>query len=334
MYTSQAKRKFVKCATGALAVMLAFVAPYAAAQAAQAYPTKPITLVVPFPPGGSTDILGRILADALSSELKQPVVVENRGGAAGNIGAAAVAQAKGDGYTLLLGYNGTNAINPSLYKKLSWDPIRSFAPVSMLARANNVVVVNASRPFTTLEEVIAFAKAHPSRLNYGTAGPGTIFHLAGAMLEQQAGILMTQVPYKGSGPAMTDLASGQIDLMITTIPAAMPHIQSGRIRPVAATGLTRASVFPRLKTAKESGYENMVVDSWFALFAPESTSPVIINALNDAVRRALEQPRLKGRMSINGLEPIRSSPAELARTLHSDLMTWRALIEKLQITVD
>lgn len=301
---------------------------------AQGFPTKPITLVVPFTSGGTTDILGRILADGLGKHLGQPVIVDNRGGAGGNIGAAVVTQAKPDGYTLLMGYNGTNAINPSLYKQLSWDPIKSFEPISLVARVNNVVVVTPQLPVKTLNELIAYGKASPGRLNYGSAGAGSIFHLAGEMLEQQTGVQMTHIPYKGAAPALTDLMAGQVQVMFSTIPAALPFIKTGKLRAIGVTGAQRSPLFPELLTAREAGYPQMVVDSWFGVFAPKGLPANIQTQLNKAIRSVLTDPVTVQKFEAQGALAQASTSAELGELLASDLKVWKGIVNSAKISLE
>ena len=301
---------------------------------AQGYPSKPITLVVPFVAGGTTDIVGRIVAEGLGRKLGQTVIVDNRGGAGGNIGAAAVAQARPDGYTLLMGYNGTNAINPSLYKQLAWDPVKSFEPISTVARVNNAVVVNPSLPVKTLPELVAYAKAHPGELNYGSAGPGSIFHLAGEMFEQQTGVKMTHVPYKGAAPALTDLMGGQVQLMFTTIPTALPFIKAGKLRAIAVTGAKRSPLFPELPTAREAGFPAMVVDSWFAVFAPKGLPAEVQARLAGALREVVADPATVKKLEEQGAQPHGSTAAELAELLAADLKSWKTIVTTAKVTLD
>lgn len=301
---------------------------------AQNYPSRPLTLVVPFAPGGTTDIIGRILAEGLGRKLGQPVIVENRGGAGGNIGATAVAVAKPDGYTLLMGYNGTNAINPSLYKRTGFDPLRSFEPLSMVARVNNVVVVHPSLLLKSLPELVAYAKAHPGQLNYGSAGPGSIFHLAGEMLEQQAGVQMTHVAYKGASPALTDLMAGQVQVMFTTIPAALQQIRAGKLRAIGVTGAARSPLFPDLPTARESGVPGLVVDSWFAVFAPRGLPVEARQRLGTALRAVLADPGTMQKFQEQGAQVQSSTPEELARILEADIESWRKVIQAAKLTLD
>jgi tripartite-type tricarboxylate transporter receptor subunit TctC len=313
-----------------VAATLSLVAP----ASAQTFPNKPIMLVVPFVAGGTTDILGRIVAEALGKRLGQTVLVDNRGGAGGNLGAALVAKAEPDGYTLLMGYNGTNAINPSLYPKLSWDPLNSFSPISLVARVNNVVVVNPALPIHTLPQLVAYAKAHPGKVNYGSAGAGSIFHLAGEMLSQQTGVQMAHVPYKGAAPALTDLMGGQIDLMFTTIPNALQHIKTGRLRALGVTGEQRSPLFPDLPTAAEAGYKGMVVDSWFGIFAPQGLTPAVQTKLNQTLRAVLADPDVVRRMKEQGAEPRASSPTELQALLQTDLKSWKAVVMAAKVSLD
>lgn len=326
------KLRFILLAVTGMAIV-AYIAAPAMAQTA-AYPNRPITLVVPFAPGGTTDIVGRIVADSLSKKLGQSVVVDNRSGAGGKIGAAAVASAKPDGYTLLMGYNGTNAINPSLYGKLSWDPIKSFEPLSMIARVNNAVVVHPSLPIKSLPELVNYARAHPGGLNYGSAGAGSIFHLAGEMLEQQTGIRMTHVPYKGAAPALTDLMGGQIQVMFTTIPTALQHIKSGKVRAIGVTGEKRSALFPDLSTARESGYPAMVVDSWFAVFAPKSLPPELQTRLGNALREIVADPATQQKLEQQGATPLSSTAAELSEILAKDLATWKTIIATAKVVLE
>lgn len=298
------------------------------------FPDRPITLVVPFAAGGTTDILGRIVAEGLSQRLGQTVVVDNRGGAGGNIGAAAVAQARPDGYTLLMGYNGTNAINPSLYPKLAWDPVTSFEPISMVARVNNVVVVHPSLPVSSLPELVAHAKARPGTLNYGSAGPGSVFHLAGEMLEQQAGVRLVHVPYRGAAPALTDTMGGQVQLMFASIPAALPFIKSGKLRPIAVTGARRSPLFPQLPSASESGYPGMEVDSWFGVFAPKGLPVDVRDRLVTALHAVLSDRATVARLQEQGADPVSSTPRELAELLAADLKRWKQVVATAGVVLD
>lgn len=328
-----ASRRYVLAATAkiALAAALPLSAPLAFAQD---YLSRAVPLVVPFAAGGTTDIVARIVAEGLGKKLGQTVIVDNRGGAGGNIGAAFVASAKPDGYTLLMGYNGTNAINPSLYKKLTWDPIRSFDPVSLVARVNNAVVVNPELPVNTLPELAAYAKAHPGKLNYGTAGSGSIFHLAAEMWAQQAGVSLTHVPYKGAAPVLTDLMAGQTEVMFSTVPTALPFIKSGKLRAIAVTGAQRSPLFPQLPTGVETGMKDMVVDSWFGIFAPKGLPAPLLGKLNRALQEVLADPAVVRSLKEQGAEPAGSTPTELATLLDTDLKAWKAVVTKAKVSLE
>jgi tripartite-type tricarboxylate transporter receptor subunit TctC len=302
--------------------------------AAQTYPHKSVTLVVPFAPGGTTDIISRIVADGLGKSLKQPVVVENKGGAGGNLGAAAVAGAVADGYTLLMGYNGTNAINPSLYKKTGFDPLGSFEPIGMVARVNNAVIVRPSLEVKNLKELAAYAKNHPGKLNYGSAGAGSIFHLGGEIFAAETGTTMTHIAYRGAAPALTDLLGGQIDLMFTTIPTALQHIKTQKVRIIGVTGANRSPLFPEIPTAREQGFPGTVVDSWFALFAPKGTPAAVVKRLSDALRALMADPGTVKKFEEQGATPAFSSPDELDRTLKADLQNWKKVIEQAKVSLD
>lgn len=302
--------------------------------AAQPYPHKAVTLIVPFAPGGTTDIIGRLLAEGLSKSLKQPVVVDNKGGAGGNLGAAAVAGAAADGYTLLVGYNGTNAINPALYKKLGFDPIASFEPVGMVARVNNAVIVRPTLDVKNLKELAAYAKAHPGRLNYGSAGAGSLFHLGGEIFEAETGAAMTHIAYKGAAPALTDLLGGQIDLMFSTIPTALQHIRTQKVRIIGVTGAGRSPLFPDISTAREQGFPSLVVDSWFALLAPKGTPAAVVKRLSDDLRGLMADPATVKKFEEQGATPAFSTPDELDRTLKADLQSWKKVVEQARVSLD
>lgn len=299
-----------------------------------AYPNRAITLVVPFAAGGTTDILSRILAESLGKRLGQAVVIENRGGAGGNLGAGLVAGAKPDGYTLLMGYNGTNAINPSLYKQLSWDPVRSFEPLSLVARVNNIIVVNPSVPVRTLGELVAHARSNPGRLNYGSAGAGSIFHLAAVLLEQQSGVTLTHVPYKGAAPAVSDLLGGQIEVMFASIPTVLQHVRTGKLRAIAMTGSGRSDLFPGIPTARESGVPGLVVDSWYGLFAPRGLPQHVRQRLGAALKEVLADPVLRRKFEEQGAVSQDYSPTELQDVLAKDLANWRGVLQQSRVVVE
>ena len=294
--------------------------------AAQQYPTKAIRMIVPFPPGGPNDILGRVIAQRLSEQLGQQVVIDNRGGAGGLIGAEIAARAAPDGYTLLFGGTATLAINPGLHKKLPYDPLRDFAAVSLVGTAPSMLVVHPSLPVKTVKDLIALAKAKPGQLNFASAGVGTPPHLAGELFKSMAGVDMTHVPYKGGGPALNDLLGGQIGVYFSGISSALPYVKEGRLRGIAVTSAKRTAVMPELPTVAESGLPGYEVGNWYAIVAPAGTAPAIIARLNGEIVKALAAAEVKKRFLELAADPIGSAPAELAKYNRSEIAKWaRAL---------
>ncbi|MCD0505078.1 tripartite tricarboxylate transporter substrate binding protein [Bordetella petrii] len=294
--------------------------------AAAAYPEQPIRLVVPFSPGGSSDILGRLLADALPSILGQPVIVENKPGAGGNIGGELVARAKPDGYTLLLAAAGPTVINPSLYPDMPFDPARDLAPITCITREHNLMVVAPTVQARTLAEFIEYARANPGKLSFGSPGNGSPAQLAGELLKQKAGIDMVHVPYKGTGPAVTDLMAGHIALMIDNMPALLPQVESGRLRAIAVPSDKRAAAAPQVPTFKEAGMPDFVVMAWKGLMAPAGTPDAVIERLNGAIVQALKDPKLRDRLEALGAEPLGSTPRQFARQIETETTWWRDLV--------
>ncbi|MGY6271401.1 Bug family tripartite tricarboxylate transporter substrate binding protein [Achromobacter denitrificans] len=321
-----------------LSALAAFAAAMAlgAASPAQAadYPNKPITLVVPFAPGGSTDILGRLVADELRTRLGQSVVVENRSGANGNIGTALAARAAPDGYTLLMANAGTNVVNPSLYKNLTWDPIKDFTPLAMVARVDNVVVVGPTVKAESLKELADYAQANPGALNYGSVGVGSIFHLAGVIFSQEADVKMTHVAYRGANPALTDLISGNIQVMFATIPGALPFIKAGRLNAVAVTGENRSSLFPDLPTAVEAGFPKIVIDNWFAVMGPAGLPDDVKATLMEALTNMQKDPKFQAKLKEQGAEPGTTGGKELERQEIADIAKWKKVVTTANITID
>ncbi|MDR3378859.1 Bug family tripartite tricarboxylate transporter substrate binding protein [Cupriavidus basilensis] len=319
-------------AAGSVLLTLLGLAQPALAEAS--YPAKVIRLVVPFPPGGSTDTLARLLAEQLKEELGQTVVVENRAGAGGNIGGDAVAKAAPDGYTLLLAAAGPTVINPSLYARMSYDPLRDLAPVTLLAREHNLMAVNPSVPAHNLKEFIAYAKSKPGQLSFGSPGNGTTAQLAGELLNQSAGIKLQHVPYKGSGPAVADLIAGHITLMIDNMPALLPFVQSGRLRALAVASDKRASALPDVPTVEEAGLRGYVVTAWKGLMAPAGTPRPIIAKLHDATVKILAKPQIRKRLVDLGAEPVGNTPEQFAALIRSDTAWWAALVKSTGTTLD
>ncbi|QIL70788.1 tripartite tricarboxylate transporter substrate binding protein [Diaphorobacter sp. HDW4B] len=306
----------------------------AMAQPEANWPTKPIKWVVPFPPGGAMDVIARTLGDKAARVLGQAVVVENRPGAGGNIGADYVAKQPADGYTIMITSIGM-ATNKALYAKLSYDPVKDFAPISLLAVVPNVLVVNASKsPDKTVKDVIAHAKKEPGKLTYASAGNGTSIHLAGEVFASMAGVNILHVPYKGSGPAVTDMLGGQVDLMFDSITSARPHIQSGKLRALGLTTAKRSSALPNVPTIAEAGVPGYEVSPWFAVFAPAGTSPEIIAKLNKVLNDGMKDPETLKKLESVGAEPIGTTPQELATHLNKELDRWGKLIKERNIRLD
>jgi tripartite-type tricarboxylate transporter receptor subunit TctC len=315
--------------TAAVVVALA-----ASSAFADAFPSKPIRSVVPFPAGGTTDNLGRLLATRLSEKLGQSVVVDNRGGAGGNIGADLVAKAPADGYTLLFGTVGTSSINPSLYKKLPFDPQKDFTPVAPFASVPNILVVNPKVPVKTVPELIAYSKSKPETLNMGSAGSGTTNHLTGEMFKSMTGASMTHVPYKGSGPAMADLLGNQIQLMFDNLPGSLPHVKSGALRALAVTGASRSPALPDVPTMAEAGVTGYVADVWFGVIAPKNLPPEILSKLSTEITQISREKATIDKLSGQGATPLSSSPAEFAQRIQSDTEKWAKIVRSSGASVD
>jgi tripartite-type tricarboxylate transporter receptor subunit TctC len=304
-----------------------------AASAADAYPTRPVRMIVAYPPGGGTDIVGRMMAQKLGETLGQTVVIDNRGGATGNIGTELAARANPDGYTLLMGNVAPNAINVSLFKKLPYDPVKDFAPVSLVAITPNILVVNPAVPVKTVKDLIALAKAKPGVLNFPSAGVGSSSHLAGELLKILARVDMVHVPYKGGGPALIDTISGQMQVMFATMPAAMPHVKSGKVRPVAVTTDKRSQTLPELPTIAETvkGYE---ASTWYGLLAPAGTSPAIVTRLHQDVVKILTTPDTREKLVAQGFEPVGNTPAEFGAYIKSEIAKWGRVIREAGIKAE
>jgi len=304
------------------------------AQDASNYPNRPIRMVIPFTPGGSTDILGRTIAQQLHQAFGQSVVVENVPGAGGSIGADRVAKSAADGYTLMMGHIGTLAVTPSLYSKLPYDPINSFAAVAWVARVPNVLVVHPSVPAKTLQELIAYAKANPTALNYGSGGNGSAAHLATEYLKLQSGAPMQHVPYKGTAPAVNDLVAGHIKVMFTGVPAVIAQLKAGQLRALAVSSPQRVKMLADIPTVAESGYPGFEADQWYGVVAPAGTPKEIIDKLNKQINRSLSSPDLLNRLSSEGAEPTPNPPEVFAKLITSEIARWKPVIEKGGVKVD
>jgi tripartite-type tricarboxylate transporter receptor subunit TctC len=299
-------------------------------QSSEPYPSKPVRLILPFPPGGGTDILGRLIGERLAANLGQPVVVDNRGGAGGNLGAEAAARAAPDGYTLLLAAP-TIAISPSLYAKLAYDPLKDLAPISLVATVPNVMVTHPSVPARTLQEFIALAKAKPGELNFGSGGRGTSNHLGGELFNLVAGVKLVHVPYKGVNLAMNDVLAGNVQLVLIGIPAVAPHIRSGRLRALAVVAPQRASALPDVPTAAEAGLPGFEVTTWYGVLAPAGTPRAIIVRLNSELVRIMHMPELQPRLADMATEPRTGTPEEFGAYLREEIAKWAEVIRKAGI---
>jgi tripartite-type tricarboxylate transporter receptor subunit TctC len=294
------------------------------------YPDRLIRIIVPFPPGGGTDIISRRLAEAMAADFGQAVIVENKPGGSTIIGTNAVAASAPDGYTLLMA-TFAHAVNPSLGAKLPYDTARAFAPIALVARSFNIVVVNPKMPINTIGELIAYPKAKPGTVNFGSFGIGTSAHLAGELFKSLAGVEIVHVPYKGAAAAITDLIGGQIEVMFTTVASVAPYVISGQLRALAVTSAARSPVFPDLPTVAESGVPGYVVEGWYGLYAPAGTPPDIIARLGASVARAAQSPALRSLEQIEGLTIAVGSPAELDRYVAGEAARWRQVISTANI---
>jgi tripartite-type tricarboxylate transporter receptor subunit TctC len=320
--------------TGWTGVLAASLLAWAGACAAQSYPVKPVRLVIPYPPGGGSDTIGRPLAQKMGEGLGQQVVVENRGGANGNIGMEAVARSAPDGYTLVFALSAQLAINPGLYQKLPYDPLKDFAPITLLAEGGYILVVHPSLPAKSLKELLALAKARPGQIAYSSSGNGSGGHLAIELLNSMAGIRMLHVPYKGGGPALMDLIAGQVQVLFATQLASWPHVQSGRIRALAVSTAKRPASVPDLPTVSEAGLPGYDSGVWYAVLAPAGTARDIIMRINGEVVRALKQPDYRGLLVNNTIEPIGSPPERLTQYIKSELAKWAKVIKAANVRID
>lgn len=297
------------------------------------YPTRPITLVVPFPAGGSTDLVARLVASKMTDALGQQIVVDNRGGAGGSIGSALVAKAEPDGYTILMGTVATHALNPALYKKLPYDPVQDFAPVSLLALVPNVLVVDPSFPAQDVKQLIEMAKAKPGEYSYASSGNGTPLHLSGALFNQMAGTDILHIPYKGSGPALIDIMGGHVPMMFDVLPSSLEHIRAGKLRGLAVTTKERAPSTPDLPTIAETlpGYETY---TWNALFAPAGTPKAVVDRLNAAALQALAGPEVAARLKDLSTSVVGSTPEQLAQHVQAELAKWGPVVKASGAQID
>ena len=302
------------------------------ASAQQSYPAKPIRFVVPFPPGGGTDILARQVSNKLTERLKWNIVVDNKPGAGGNIGIDAAAKSPPDGYTIVIGQTSNLAINPSLYKKLPYDPIKDLTPISLVAAFPIAITVSAKGPHKTFADVIAAAKAKPGQLTFASSGNGTVAHLTGELLQRAAGVKLIHIPYKGAAQAFPDLLGGRVDMFLSSLETALPQVKAGTVRVVAVTSLKRVPVVSDVPTVSET-YKGFEATTWFGVFAPAKTPEPIVTRLTEEIEKVLQLPDVREHMAAGGSE-VRSGPKELAAVLSADLPKWSKIVKESGAKVD
>jgi tripartite-type tricarboxylate transporter receptor subunit TctC len=325
------KRPLAHFARALAAALIVVAAPPSSGQAA--YPTKPVRLVVPFPAGGTTDLLARAAAQKLSEAWGQQVIVDNRPGAAGNIGAELVAKSAPDGYTLLMGTVGTHAINASLYAKMPYDHVKDFTPVILVAGVPNVLVVNPQVPVNSVPELIVYAKANPGKLNFASSGSGTSIHLSGELFKTMTGVQMTHVPYKGSAPALTDLIGGQVQLMFDNLPSSLAFIKAGKLRAIAVTSTARAAALPDVPTVADTvpGFE---ASSWFGILAPAGTPRDIVMKINGETAKWLASPDAKEKLAAQGANVASGTPEDFAKHIQAETVKWAKVVKESGAKVD
>ena len=300
---------------------------------AQSWPTKQIKFIVPYPPGGGTDVIARIVQEPLSKELGQQVIIDNRGGAGGSIGSALAAQSPSDGYTVLFTLS-SHTINPAIYTKLPFDTEKDFSSVVTVASLPQILVANPNFPAKTVKEIIEMAKAKPGSISYASVGNGSPGHLAGAMMASDAGVEMTHIPYRGGGPAVTDVIAGQVPLLWVSIPAAAQFVKAGKLRALAVSTVKRSAVFPDVPTMVESGFKGFEVDSWYAMFVPAKTPQAIIDRINKAAVNVLAQSDVKEKLLGQGAEAVGDSPAQLSGVVKKEIAKWKQVVKSANIKVD
>lgn len=307
---------------------------FAASAHADNYPSKPITLIVPFAPGGTTDIVARIVADKLGKELGQSVVVENRGGGGGSIGASAISKANPDGYTIGVSTISTHAVNPACNPKLGYDPVTGFAPITNMARTPNVLTVNSKSPAKDFRQFLDMVKSSPGKMNYATSGTCSIQHMVGEQFKAATGTFILHIPYRGAGPALNDLLGGQVDMMFDNLPSSMSHIQANKLRPLAIAWNKRLDALPNVPTFAELGLKQVNDPAWYGLVAPPKTPEDIIKKLNAAAVKVLQMPEVKERFKQQGAEPVGNSPAEHAAEIKTELEKMRNVVNKQGIKLE
>jgi len=302
--------------------------------AAADYPTRAIRMVVPFPAGGTTDILARVAGQKITEALGQQVIIDNRGGAGGNIGTELVAKSPPDGYTLLTDPGSTLTINPHAYSRLGFDPVKDFAPITILAEVPNILEVHPSLPVKNVKELIALAKSKPGQINYASTGAGQSTHLSMELFKSMAGIDVNHIPYKGSAPALVDIIGGQVSLMFDNMPTSLPHVRAGKLRALAVSTARRSFALPQLPTVAESGLPGFEVSVWFAVLAPAATPRDIVQKLNAVLVKALQSPDVKQRLAEQGAAPVGNTPEQFAATIQRDLAKWAKVVKEAKVKLD
>jgi len=310
------------------------LAPLAALAADTGFPSRPVTLVIPFPPGGATDVNGRVIAQRLGKELGQPVVIENRGGAGTVIGASYVSKAAPDGYTLLISSGTTFTVNPAIRPNLPYDPVKSFEPIGLAGRVGIILLANSEVPVQTVKQFVDYVKASPGKYSYASYGTGTTSQFAGETILHAAGLKMTHVPYKGSAPAMTDLMGGQVSFSVDTVSAAIPQLKSGKIKAIAVTTAKRSALLPDVPTMAESGYPEVNTDTWLVLAAPKGLPPEVKAKLEKALAATIADPDTRAKLSAQGMEPGYSNSAAVSELIAKELPQMRAIAARANITSD
>ena len=324
----------MKSTTWIAAALFAFAQLHSGVAMAQAWPTKPIKLMVPFPPGGSTDIVARIVAQKLSERLGQPMVIENRGGAGGTLGTSATAKSAPDGYSLAVASTSTHVVAPGVYPKLDYDPVKDFAPIGLMAVSPYLLVVNPALPAKSLKELVALAKDRPGKLNYASAGVGSTTHLAMEMLKSVTGTYMLHIPYNGNGPAGTAVVGGQVEVLFGSLPALLPHAKSGRVRPLVVGTPKRSPSLPDVPTVSESGYPGFDASLWLALVAPAGTPQPIIDRVNKELVALIASPDTREALDKAGAEPLTGTPADLAAMIRDGIPKYAKVIKSSGIKAE
>jgi tripartite-type tricarboxylate transporter receptor subunit TctC len=318
----------------ALGLALAGAAGSAPALAQSAYPSKAIRLVVPFPAGGGTDLIARTVAQKLTETLKWTIVIDNRPGAGGNLGVDSVAKSPADGYTLVLGQTSNLAINPTLYPKLPYDPVKDLAPVALLSSSPIVMAVSVNSPYKTFADVVAAAKKKPNTITMGYSGNGTVAHLSSEMAQKTAGIELQHIPYKGAAQAMTDLVSGQIDIYMSSVPTLLGQVRNQKLRPLAVTSAKRSGELPDTPTLAESGYKGFDAVTWFGILAPAGTPAAVVKTLNAEINKALADPAVAAKLKSDGGDVLGGTPEQFAALLKSDIQRWGKIVKDSGATID